>query len=113
MKFINMKASSIIGLMNVSDYGYAVSPNYWTSQLSSYNTNSIITNNWMYMGFDEWTISSFQMEEAHLISFTGSLIYDYTGQGASGVRPTFYLKSITKYTGTGDGSKTNPYRLSI
>ena len=46
-----------IGLMYVSDYGYAASPSVWTSTMSSYNDDTAINNNWMYMGLDEWPIS--------------------------------------------------------
>ena len=44
-----------IGLMYVSDYGYAASSNYWTRALYDYNYVSV--NNWMYMGLSEWTIT--------------------------------------------------------
>ena len=51
-----------IGLMYVSDYGFAASPSAWTKTLGDYdgtdaNGTSIKTINWMYMGYNEWTIS--------------------------------------------------------
>ena len=51
-----------IGLMYVSDYGFAASPSAWTKILGDYdgtdaNGTSIKTINWMYMGYNEWTIS--------------------------------------------------------
>ena len=53
-----------IGLMYVSDYGFAASPSAWTKILGDYdgtdaNGTSIKTINWMYMGYNEWTISRF------------------------------------------------------
>src|SRR5699024_1167626 len=45
-----------VGLMYVSDYGYAASSNYWTTLMNSYN--NAINNNWMYSNLNEWTITS-------------------------------------------------------
>ena len=44
-----------IGLMYVSDFGYAISNNYWTTAL--YNYDDTVNNNWLYLNSDEWTIS--------------------------------------------------------
>ena len=49
--------SAKIGLMYVSDYGFAASPDAWTLTMSSYNNTTATNNNWMYMGLYEWTIS--------------------------------------------------------
>ena len=49
--------SAKIGLMYVSDYGFAASPDAWTLTMSSYNNTTAKNNNWMYMGLFEWTIS--------------------------------------------------------
>ena len=46
-----------IGLMYVSDYGFAASPSAWTRELYYYWQEDITSKNWMYMGFPEWTIS--------------------------------------------------------
>ena len=46
-----------IGLMYVSDYGFAASPSAWTLTMDSYNNTTATNNNWMYMGLFEWTIS--------------------------------------------------------
>ena len=51
-----------IGLMYVSDYGFAASPSAWTTTLYNYDGNdakgtSIKTINWMYMGYYDWMIS--------------------------------------------------------
>ena len=49
--------SAKIGLMYVSDYGYAASPANWTKTLNNYANNTNRNNNWMYMGLAEWTIT--------------------------------------------------------
>ena len=51
-----------IGLMYVSDYGFAASPSAWTTTLYNYDGNdakgtSIKTINWMYMGYYDWMVS--------------------------------------------------------
>ena len=47
--------SAKIGLMYVSDYGFAADPSAWTTNLSSYSSYKWV--NWMYLGSTEWTIS--------------------------------------------------------
>ena len=46
-----------IGLMYISDYGFATTPSAWTRELYNYWQEDIPSNNWMYMGLDEWPIS--------------------------------------------------------
>ena len=46
-----------IGLMYVSDYGFAADPSAWTLTMGSYNNTTATSTNWMYMGLYEWTIS--------------------------------------------------------
>ena len=108
--------SAKIGLMYVSDYGYAAGPSAWTTNLQSYGNDINRNNNWMYMGLDEWTItrrtdnaiSAFRIVSGG--SLSGLLVGYYRG-GVS-VRPTFYLKSNVAYV-SGDGSSQNPYRISL
>ncbi len=45
-----------IGLMYISDYGFAVSNNYWSETISNYDDVTLKSNNWMYSGIYEWTI---------------------------------------------------------
>ncbi len=49
--------SGKVGLMYASDYGYASSPNNWSTNLSDYANDTNRNNNWMFMGFNEWIIS--------------------------------------------------------
>ncbi len=113
--------SAKIGLMYVSDYGYAASPANWTTTLYNYNNNTNRNNNWMFMGLQEWTISrgSDNSYYAFYVRNTGDVfdyyVYDYSTSTSNfiggGVRPSFYLKSNVTIT-SGDGSSSNPYRLS-
>ncbi len=101
-----------IGLMYVSDYGYAASNSYWATNMSSYS--SARNNNWMYMGLYEWTISrnSFYSGNAFGVSNTGSLIYyGYVYSNDTAVRPSFYLTSSTTYV-SGSGTSSDPIRIN-
>ena len=100
-----------IGLMYVSDYGYAASNNYWTTTMSNYD--DAISSNWMYMGMREWTISRYSdlSDRAFFVSSTGTVngngvLYNYFA-----VRPSFYLTSSTTYAG-GTGEASSPIRVN-
>ena len=106
-----------IGLMYVSDYGFAASPSAWTKILGDYdgtdaNGTSIKTINWMYMGYNEWTISR-HSDSSDLAFF----VYDYGLVDGSrvnldyGVRPSFNLESSVKYV-SGSGSMSDPVRVN-
>ena len=103
--------SGKVGLMRVSDYGYAASPSYWnTTNLNSYT--NITSSNWLYRSTNssfEWTISpcspnALFMWDLSSYGFVGST-YAYLGYA---VRPSMYLNSTTQYI-SGDGSSDNPY----
>ena len=100
--------TSKIGLMYASDYGFAASPSAWTTYLDSYDSSSIRSVNWMYMGLYEWTITpSFSRAgDVFTVNYYGALYYNYAHNGMGG-RPVFYLKSSVAYV-TGSGSSTDP-----
>ena len=104
--------SAKIGLMYVSDYGYAASPEEWNTVLGSidYTSNDI---NWLHMGLSEWTISPLSNSGYHAfgVSKTGNVISNYVDISA-GVRPSFYLES-TVVLESGTGTQENPYRIAI
>ena len=106
--------SAKIGLMYVSDYGYAASPANWTTTLYNYDNSTNTSNNWMYLGVTEWTISrrSDTTGNAFPVRDTGGVDYGDSVYGYFGVHPSFYLKSNVAIT-SGDGTSTNPYRLSV
>ncbi len=104
-----------IGLMYVSDYGYAASPANWTTTLYNYANNTNRNNNWMFMGLYEWTISrrSDSSDYAFRVDNTGVVSYYIVSNYVIfGVRPSFYLKSNVAIT-DGDGSNQNPYRVAL
>ena len=109
--------TSKIGLMYVSDYGFAASPSAWTKTLYNYSGNdangtSIKTINWMYMGYNEWTISRHfdNTNSAFFVNSTGNVLGSNV-RSDNGVRPSFNLESSVKYV-SGSGSMSDPVRVN-
>ena len=100
--------SAKIGLMYVSDYGFAASPDAWTLTMSSYNNTTATNNNWMYMGLYEWTISRYagNSDDAFGVGDDGYVGSDGVG-GNRGVRASFNLESSVSYV-SGSGSMSDP-----
>ena len=104
--------SAKIGLMYVSDYGFAASPEAWTITMNLYNNTTVTNNNWMYMGLYEWTISSASgtSDNAFLVDSDGGV----GGRNVTnryGVRPSFSLSSSITYV-SGSGSMSDPIRVN-
>ena len=115
----NATYNAKIGLMYVSDYGFAASPDSWKNTMSSYT--SVPLDNWMYMGFNEWTItrndsystSSYRVNsdgyvDENYVSSGETIFYYVTNEYA--VRPSFYLESFVTYD-SGSGTKSDPIRI--
>ena len=101
-----------IGLMYVSDYGFAASPSAWTITMYNYNDSTATSNNWMYMGYYDWTISrsSDTSLNAFYVPNTGP-VYNNNANGRNGVRPSFNLESTVAYV-SGSGSMSDPIRVN-
>ena len=105
--------SDEIGLMYPSDYGYAASPDAWTTDLYYYSNSTIRSKNWMYMGLYEWTISPYSSSRysVFIVDGNGNLNYNSVSSGYA-ARPVFYLKSNVQLEG-GSGTSSDPYRLAV
>ena len=102
--------TSKIGLMYVSDYGFAASPSAWTIKMSSYDNSSI---NWMYMGNYEWTISPYSSNSFSVFTLNNAGYVNNFAAGADyGSRPVLYLKASVLYAG-GLGTKDSPITLVV
>ena len=100
-----------IGLMYVTDYGYAASGNHWTTELHNYVRAT--DDNWMYLGTDEWTISRNSSVASNVFGVSNSGFVSYSNvTNTNAVRPSFYLTSDTGFV-SGDGTQTNPFLLSV
>ena len=100
--------SAKIGLMYVSDYGFAASPDAWTLTMSSYNNTTATNNNWMYMGLYEWTISrsADNSDDAFGVLSDGH-VNGHSVDSLNGVRASFNLESSVSYV-SGSGSMSDP-----
>ena len=110
-----------IGLMYVSDYGYATSNSYWTTELLDYDDGAC-NYDWLFLGLDEWTITRnsdtwYTSQNAwHALSVNryGDVSYLLLPDGVNYlqiVRPVFYLTSSTTYV-SGSGTSTDPIRIN-
>ena len=100
-----------IGLMYVSDYGFAADQSGWTTKLSSYNSNK--SKNWLNTGrYIEWTLSrnSDNTSNAFGVNSTG-YVDNYNVTKSYVVRPSFNLESSVKYV-SGSGSMSDPVRVN-
>ena len=102
----NKTVNAKVGLMYVSDYGYAASSSSWSTTL--YNYNNVIANNWMYMGLYEWTLAPVSniSSNAFLVVDMGDVNDDAVYNNMA-VRPVLYLKSTIGYGG-GSGTTAKP-----
>ncbi len=109
----NTTYSAKIGLMYMSDYGYAASPTNWSTVLHNYDNDTNRNNNWMFMGASDWSITRNSSDEDDLfrIDTDGGIRLDYVDSIYGNVRPVFYLNSDVAYV-SGTGTKTNPYRIA-
>ena len=100
--------SAKIGLMYVSDYGFAASPDAWTLTMSSYNNTTATNNNWMYMGLYEWTISrAADYSDFAFSVYSDGYVYGSYVSYYYGVRASFSLESSVSYV-SGSGSMSDP-----
>ena len=107
-----------IGLMYVSEYYYAATPDYWT--LPGYNSSGndyrkATNDNWLYTGLKEWTISrrSVVSDLAFVVTDDGLLLGGVVDDSDGiAVRPSFSLSSSIKFT-SGEGTAVNPIRIKL
>ena len=103
-----------IGLMYISDYGFATTPDYWTTNLKSYDTNAK-NYDWIYTAKStKWSITPLSNG-----TVTGASEWYINGDEALGytnandpatVYPCFYLSTSVSYI-LGTGTSTDPYRV--
>ena len=99
-----------IGLMYVSDYGFAASQEAWTTKLSSYKSNT--SKNWLFLGSSEWTISrNSDFSNYAFVVYDDGYVFDYIVSGSYGVRPSFNLLSSVTYA-SGSGTSSDPIRIN-
>ena len=102
-----------IGLMYVSDYGFAASPSAWNLTMYNYNDELATNNNWMYMGLYEWPISRYAnlSNIAFGVSIDGRVNFFNVNERFVG-RATFNLESSVTYK-SGTGTMSNPITINL
>ncbi len=120
----NTTYNAKIGLMYVSDYGYAASSSAWTKKLGiwGYSDSTVTSVNWMYTGLYEWTLTPQYVTEstantdymANVLDSGGGItqgvVYSKILGGLAAVRPVFYLNTNVNYL-SGIGTKSSPIIL--
>ena len=104
-----------IGLMYVSDYGFAADQSWWDRDVYDYENSS--SSNWMYTGTNKWTItpqsgsttSVFNINNYGFAS-TNGVNSDSTNYNNLVVYPVFYLNSKVEYV-SGSGTSSDPIRI--
>ena len=105
-----------IGLMYASDYGFGAVLKAWTTTLYSYsdsvNEATIRSQNWMHMGYSEWTVSrSSDFSVSAFYAGHGGHVLGTSVDSGYGVRPSFFLESSITYV-SGSGSMSDPIRIN-
>ena len=110
----NITYDAKIGLMYVSDYGYAASPSAWGIPLfnnneNDYRSSNVTSVNWLYMGLSEWTVmpSTSLSTHSYFVSNHGYVECSKVNYPALAIRPVFYLEYDVSYGG-GIGTKIKP-----
>ena len=104
-----------IGLMYVSDYGFAAAPSAWATILYNYDDATIKNENWLYTGLYEWTISRrSDVSDGAFLVYVGGYVDCVVVDDSRGfaVRPSFSLSSSIKFT-SGEGTAANPIRINL
>mgnify|MGYP004510664875 FL=1 len=104
--------SAKIGLMYISDYGFAASPSAWTLAMSAYSNSTATSSNWLYKNTAEWPISrtSDVTRGSFLILADGS-VGGYGTNSAFAIRPVFNFEDSVVYK-SGSGTSSDPIRIN-
>lgn len=106
-----------VGLIYSSDYGFASTNEDCRNWINASNEDKRYckNDNWLHNNTTYWTLSPHANSSYSLfvvcVDFAGFVSYS-NARGWYGVRPAIYLKSNVSIT-SGDGSISNPYKLSM
>ena len=102
-----------VGLIYISDFAFSTIPSNWNKPVNTYNSQLVTKDTWLFNSL-EWTISpqSDSSSHAYFIDGSGLVFGDLITLYNIGVRPTFYLNENV-LVASGDGTKDEPYRISL
>ena len=100
-----------VGLLYVSDYGFAASRTYWTYPFTIESNGYDIAKeaNWLYGGGCDWTITPITTTSNNsiFVIFSGGSVMSNLSKNEFMVRPVFNLESSVTYV-SGSGSMSDP-----
>ena len=116
---INKTYEAKIGMMYLSEYYYGSLPTHWTkpgfdgtSGGGTRDYRSAVNDNWIYMGFYEWTISPYTDSTNYAFGvYVNGYVRGNDMLNSLAVRPTFSLVPSVELA-SGTGTKADPYRIS-
>ena len=108
----NTTVNAKVGLMYVSDFGYAAAPSTWRNSLNSTIIGNGTEGNWMYMGLHECALTP-QTSNTYYVFYVASTgnVYSSDAHNGFAVRPVLALESSITYAG-GSGTMSEPYLIS-
>ena len=101
-----------IGLMYPSEYGFAALQDFWTTNLTNYDS-AAKNKDWLYLNRTEWTLSPYSSGTncAWNLLSSGVIGNYYYVTNTCAVRPSFFLISSVQYV-SGSGTSTDPIRIN-
>lgn len=101
-----------IGLMNVSDYGYATNSEYHENATDIY-AGIIASNNWMFSQGYEWTMDNHSIDAESIVVVNNEAnTTNYYAYRGFITRPVVYLDSSV-YVISGEGTNLSPYMIGM
>ena len=108
---VNNTYTAKIGLMYVSDFGYASVASRWTTMMEESSSGHANINNYLFLRFDDWTITPNSGNSNNIYSIRSEgIVTTASVNVAKGIRPAFYLKDSVMYV-SGTGTISDPIRV--
>ena len=108
---VNNTYTAKIGLMYVSDFGYASVASRWTTMMEESSSGHANIDNYLFLRFNDWTITpnSGNSNNVYATQSEG-IVTTASVNEAYGIRPAFYLKDSVMYV-SGTGTISDPIRV--
>ena len=109
---VNNTYTAKIGLMYVSDFGYASAASRWTSMMEESSSGHANIDNYLFLRFNDWTITPNSGNSNNVYSIESEgIVTTASVNVAYGIRPAFYLKDSVMYV-SGTGTISDPIRVN-
>ena len=109
---VNNTYTAKIGLMYVSDFGYASVASRWTTMMEESGYGHANIDNYLFLRFNDWTITPNSGNSNNVYSIESEgIVTTASVNVAYGIRPAFYLKDSVMYV-SGTGTISDPIRVN-